>query len=287
MSDFAELLTGTGDRILRRAYDSYQGGIRRACREVQARDFRPIQKLQLSEAGQLEQVNEGGEFSRSTMSEAKETYSLATFGRIFGLSRQALINDDLGAFGEMNQKLGRAAAEFVASQLVTLLTSNPTMADSVAVFHADHANLDGSGAVISVASLGAALQAMRRQKGLDGVTSIDVTPRYLMVPAALETVGRQVLTSIAATTVADVNPYHDQMELIVDPRLDDDSEVSWYVAADPSAIDTIEYAFLEGTSGPQLSMREGFEVDGAEFKVRVDYGAGVIDHRGLYKNVGA
>lgn len=286
-SDFPNLLLGTGNRLLRQGYASYDGGAKRIARFATSPDFRAKTRLQLSEAPGFVKVNEGGEFKYGTMSEAKEVYSLATYGRILGISRQALVNDDLGAFADLSIRFGRAAAEFEAQQIVNLLTSNPTMDDGVTVFHATHGNLAGSGGAINVTTLGAAKLAMRTQKGLDKTTPIDATPKFLVVPAALETVAMQYLAQLQAAQASNVNPFSGNLELVVDPRLDAVSATAWYIAADPGRIDTIEYSYLESEQGPQIDMRQGFEVDGLEMKVRLDFGAGVLDYRGLYKNVGA
>lgn len=284
--DFSELLEATGARVLRHGYESYQGGVRRICRESTARDFRAKSRLMLGEAPELLQVLENGEVTRGSMAESKASYSLQSFGRIFGITRQALINDDLGAFGELAARFGRAAAEFIAAQLASRLTNNAVMADGVALFHANHGNLGTAGA-ISIASLGEALKKMRLQMGLNGVTPIDVTPKYLVVPAALEVLARQFVALVNATQASEVNPFTGTLEVVVDPRLDAVSATAWYLAADPGSIDTIEYAFLESEPGPQIESRAGFDVEGVEMKVRLDFGSGVIDHRGLFKNAGA
>jgi Caudovirus prohead serine protease len=287
-SDFPNLLQGTGNRVLRKAYGSYTGGIRGACKQSTARDFRAKQNLRLGEAPELEKVNEKGEFKRGTMTESKETYSLSTFGKIFGITRQALVNDDLDAFGTMNVKLGLAAAEFEAKQLVTLLTSNPTMGDGVALFHATHGNL-GTAAAISNTSLGEARRAMRLQKGVDGKTPIDVVPAFVIVPAALEMVIDGFLAPVYAPNAVAVNVFATGTGLvtkIVDPRLDAVSTTAWYLAASPAQVDTIEYSYLEDEPGPQITTREGFDVDGLEIRVHLDFGAGVLDWRGLYRNPG-
>lgn len=286
--DFAALLQGAGDRVLRAAYGSYAGGLRQIARQATARDFRAKTRVQLGEAPELERVNEAGEFKRGSMAEAVESYSLATFGKIFGLSRQALVNDDLDAFADMSTRLGRAAAEFEAKQLVQLLTSNPTMkADNKALFHAAHGNIAATGSGISVTSLGAARKAMRLQTGLDGKTPIDARARFLVVPAEREAEAEAVLAQIVPAKVGDVNPFAGKLELVVEPRLDAISANTWYLAADPGAIDTIEYAYLDEQPGPVVETRAGFDVDGMEFKVRLDFGAGVLDWRGLYRNAGA
>ena len=62
--------------------------------------------------------------------------------------------------------------------------------------------------------------------------------------------------------------------------------VPWFLVASPAAIDTIEYAYLEGQEGVALETRMGFDVDGIEIRARLDFGAKAIDWRGLYKNPG-
>ena len=80
-----------------------------------------------------------------------------------------------------------------------------------------------------------------------------------------------------------MNPFA-RLALIVEPRLTDAAR--WYVAADAAQIDGLEYAYLAGAPGPQTETRAGFEVDGVEVKVRLDYGAGFVDWRGWYSNAG-
>lgn len=292
-SDFPALLTETGNRILRVAYESAQAGVREIARQTMARDFRPLNKLALGAAPGLLKVNEHGEVTRGTMAEAKASYQLETFARIFGLSRTAVINDDLGAFTDFTRRQGQVAAELVASKLATLLTSNPTMSDGVALFHADHGNL-GTASVIDIEALGEALSLMRTQTipmdvgtATMGTMPINAVPKFLLVPAALEVVAKQFVAQINATKAEDVNPFSANLAVVVDPRLDAVSETAWYLAADPVAIDTLEYAYLDDAPGPQYSAREGFDVMGIEMRVSLDFGCGVLDWRGLVKNAGA
>ena len=102
----------------------------------------------------------------------------------------------------------------------------PTLStDSKALFHVDHGNL-GSGA-IGVSGLNSARLALRTMKGLDGTTIIQVAPRYLVVPAALETTGEQALTSISAAQVSNANPFSGTLEIVVVPHLDAHSAANW------------------------------------------------------------
>jgi hypothetical protein len=165
---------------------------------------------------------------------------------------------------------------------VRSITANAALADSIALFHASHGNLP-TGAAISVAQLGVCRAAMRVQTGLDG-RKINVTPRYLLVPAALETIAQQFTSqAYAASASSSINPFAGALQVLAEPRLDTASTTAWYMAADPAQIDTIEYAYLEGNQGVYLETKDGWEIDGVEFKARLDFGAKAIDFRGLVK----
>jgi hypothetical protein len=112
--------------------------------------------------------------------------------------------------------------------------------------------------------------------------------KYLVVPASLETVAEQYVTqtNIVYTKSTDYNPFANKLQVVAEPRLDAASLISWYLAADPAQIDTIEYAYLEGQEGVYLESRLGFDVDGLELKARLDFAAKAIDLRGVWKNIG-
>ncbi|EKE44931.1 peptidase U35, phage prohead HK97 [Oceaniovalibus guishaninsula JLT2003] len=287
-SDFPIILGDTVSRVLRDAYQAAPSGIRRLGRQTTARDFRAVNKIMLGEAPLLEKLNEHGEIKAGTMAEAREAYKVETWARKIGITRQVLVNDDLGAFSDLARRMGQAAAETEARILVTLLEAGsgngPTLADGKTLFHADHGNKAGTGAVISDATLSTARLALRTQKGIEDRT-IRVTPRNLLVPPALETIAEKWLASIAPANAADVNPFSGSLSLVVEPRLS--SATRWYVSADPGEIDGLEFPYLSGAEGPQVESRSGWDVDGVEIRVILDFGAGFIDHRGWFMNSGA
>lgn len=288
VSDFPELLTGAGNRVLADAYRRAESPLKQLARQRTAADFRPLSTLKVGNFTKLEKVTEAGEIKALSTAEAKEGYSLETFGGIFSLSRKAIINDDLGAFARWGEMMGQAAAETEAGQLLALLTANAgagvTMGDGKALFHADHGNLAAAGSLLDVLSLDTARQAMRTQKMQDGKTPVNVVPRFLVVSPALETAAEKLLTSIQANTTADVNPFGGKLSLIVEPRLTGNG---WFIFGDPATAPVLEYAYLSSAQGPQLSSRDGWEVLGREFRVTLDFGAGATDHRGAYRNAGA
>ncbi|MGF1464125.1 MAG: prohead protease/major capsid protein fusion protein [Maricaulaceae bacterium] len=287
-SDFPQALGDAVGRELRTAYQAVPSGLKAAARQASVPDFRKRSRIQVSGAPSLEKVNEAGEFKSGSMFESGEAYGVETFGRIVAITRQVIVNDDLGWTADIARRLGQAAADFEAQSLVALLEgasgAGPTLSDGVALFHADHGNLASSGAALSETTLSAARLALRSQTGLAG-ERIAATPKYLIVPPALETAAEKLLAAITPASSEDVNVFAGRLMLIVEPRLA--SETRWYVTADPAQIDGLEYAYLAGAEGPQIESRAGFEVDGVQMRVRLDFGAGFIDHRGWFANPGA
>lgn len=284
-SDFPELLTSAGQRYLLDQFQAAASVIKVLSRERSANDFRDISGIQLSAGGILEEVLEGGEYKRATFQERKERYRVRTFGKIFGISRQAIVNDDLQAFADANRKMARMAAEHEAQLFADLIDSNPVMGDAKTLFHSGHGNLAGAGAAPDITTLDAARLAMRSQKDPDGVTPLAAAPKYILASPKRETAIEQLLVAtINPTQATDTNPFNGKLIPLIDPRLSDNP---WYLFADPAALPVLEHAYLQGRSGPEVMMKEGWQVDGTEFKVRLDFGAGVVDFHGAYKNPGA
>ncbi|MCB1340622.1 MAG: HK97 family phage prohead protease [Pseudooceanicola sp.] len=286
-SDFPEILANVANKTLRDAYASTPRTFSAWARRSTIVDFKPVNRVQLGGAPDLSKVLESGEFQYGTMGEGKETYALATYGKILGITRQAIINDDLNAFTRIPAAFGASAADLESDIVYGILKDNPNMADGVALFHASHGNL-GTAAVINETSLAAAEKAFTKQTGIEG-RLIAVRPRYLIVPTGQRWV--EARKQVAATTpnnTSDVNAFAGSYEIVAEPRLIPASgQDPWFLAADPSRVDTVEYAYLDGQEGVYTETRMGFEVDGLEIKARHDFAAKAIDPRGLYKNPGA
>ena len=204
-------------------------------------------------------------------------WRLATYGRIIALSRQAMINDDLSGFATLLRKFGEAASRREADELVSVLTSPPTI-DGAALF-AGGRNTLITGAALSGPNLSAAVTALRMQADLDGGLVVQ-EPGYLVVPAALETTARQLMATFNPATTSAVQPYN-TLGIVVEPRLDASSATTWFLAAANQS--ALEYGYLDGAEGPQITQQEGFEVDGTQIKARLDFGCGWVAPVGWVK----
>jgi hypothetical protein len=196
-----------------------------------------------------------------------------------------MVNDDLGLFERIPTFFGNAAAAMESDVVYDIFVGNPVLPDGNALFSTAHGNLLPAD-TINPRSVGAARQAMLKQTSPDG-QFLALLPRFLIVGPQQELAALQFLQpiTIVGTATAVVPGTYQALRLVVEPRITD---ASWYLAADPNQIDTIEYDYLDGApgGGPTLETREGWDIDGQEYKAREEFTATPIDWRGLVKNPG-
>lgn len=283
--DFGKLLSNTAGKSMLKGYSETEEVFTQFTSVGNLPDFKASDRVDLNEVPSLRKVREGAEYKHVTIGERGETVQLATYGELFSITRQAIINDDLSAFTRIPQKMGRAARRTVADLVFEQLISNPTMSDGKALFHADHKNLK-TGSGLTVSTFDALKSAMAIQKS--GGATLNIRPRFLLVPSALESTAKVLMASQfdPSKTQRVPNPVASMAEVIVDARLDEVSTSHWYLLADPMMYDTIEVQYLDGNPNPVLEQQDGWNVDGVEFKVRMDAGAKALDFRTMGKNAG-
>jgi len=292
-SDFGHILADVANKSMLRGFEEAEEVFERFTSTGNLGDFKPTKRVGLDAFPSLSKIGEGQEFKYGTMGDYGETAMLATYGKLFAISRQTIINDDLGAFTRMPQKMGRAARRTVGDLVFAVLNANAAMADAKALFHSAHKNLATSTGVPSEATINAGINAMATQKDRGGKAALNVPAKFLLAPTKLRSPVLQALNSEYAPDDTDkagtakmpnaYNTVRGAAEPIFDARL---AGNAWYLAADPSRFDTIEVSYLDGISTPFLDQQDGWSVDGTEFKVRIDAAATALAFEGLYKNAG-
>lgn len=288
-TDFPLILGALVNKNLLRAYDEWPATWRPFVGIRPANDFKLLYSLKLSGSPDLQGLNENGEYKTASFSESGESFRVITKGIKVPLTRTMIINDDTGAFNRIPQLFGAAARRFEGDSVYSLITANGTMSDGVALFHADHGNLAGTAGAPTSDTLSAGRSSMRLQTGLKG-ESLDIQPAFWLGPVVLETAADILLMSMAMPTAemssGVKNPWAGKLTPITDPRLDANSSTAWYLVAHPNQQAFIEVAYLEGEEQPYVEEQVDFNSDALVIKVRHDFGAGVADHVGAYKNAG-
>jgi hypothetical protein len=285
-SDFPILLGNTANLSLLAGWEGAMETWEQWCGIGSLSDFNIHTLARAGETDDLDEVGEDDEYKYGKLAETSEQVKLTTFGKLNKISRQAIINDDLGAITDAFIRRGEAAARKVGDLPYAVLVANANMGDGVALFHATHANL-AVAAAITVDTLALAEDFMVSQKDVSGKSRLNIRPQFLLAPSNKRILATQVINGAVVGTQAApgvINPYQGQIAVIGESRLKDDSATAWYLAG-PKGKTVVVY-FLNGNRTPYLETREGWTTDGVEFKTRIDAAAKAVDFRGLVKNPG-
>jgi hypothetical protein len=125
---------------------------------------------------------------------------------------------------------------------------------------------------------------------------LNIRPEFFIAPAALEGAAEVFFQTIqysdSDTVATDSSLASTRKNLyagnyfnrVYEGRLDDSDALAWFLAAGKGK--TVVMFFLNGIQAPYLESRQGWSVDGTEYKVRIDAGAKAVDWKGLYMNDG-
>lgn len=291
-SDFPALVENIAEKAVLRGWEEAPETWRLISRPGTLPDFKEASRAALNELPTPPKLNEAGEFRYVTVGDRKNPILLASYGYIIGLTRQLIINDDLGELTRIPTKQGRSVARLIGDLVYTVYTSNQVMGeDGKAIFHADHNNIASQLGAPSVSTLDEARRLMGLQKDTaeSDVNGLNIRLSRVIVPLSLET-NTRVLQGAqndpAATRDGVPNPFQGQFITVADARLDAISQTAWYAQADSNQHDTIEIAFLDGNQQPRIESKEGWTVDGMEMRVAMDAGAAPLDYRTAVYNAG-
>lgn len=290
--DFGVLLENAMNKVLLASYGITPDTWSRFCKKGSVSDFRAHPRYRRGFLGRLDKVGQNGEFKNKTVADGtKESVTAETFGNIIALTRQSIVNDDMGAFSDMAMQIGRAAKLSVEVDVYALLSLNaglgPVLSDGKTLFHADHKNI-GVQTALSVAGIDIDRVILASQTDSSGNEILDLRPATLVLPVGLGGDARVINDSQydvdTANKLQKPNKVRGLFKDIVDTaRLTGNRR---YLFADASIAPTIEVAFLDGQENPFLESEQGFRMDGVEWKARLDYGVAGIDCRGAATNAG-
>lgn len=297
---FPNLMLDAANKTLLSAYEEAEFTWKTWARQGSSvEDFKAINRIRFSESGNPEIVPETQPYPERAMSDSKESYRVEKYGAIFTVSWETIVGDDLDALSRIPAMHGNAMRRMQNKKVYEVLTSNPTMGDGYSLFSSSHAsgsNTSGAAAVISETTLNAGFVGMALQKGLNSDAVLGIVPRYLIVPVTIAATALQFTNSMAPPTVGGsavgTSGTHNlygpgggrPLTVVADPTLDAASTSVWYLAADPSTVDTVELSFLAGEETPVLEEEWVMENDVWKYKIRQTFGVKAIDWRGFWRN---
>ena len=280
-SDFGQILIDVAHKSLLKGWETATENFDQFTSRGTLTDFRPANRVGLGDFGYLPEVGEGEEYTYGTIGDEGARVALATYGQLFSITRQTIINDDMHILTKIPEKMGQAARATIAKLVFAILTGNAIAQDGKALFDASHKNTL-TGAALDVTNIDKAIQLMNGFVNSRG-EPLAIEPEFMLVPTSLHTRAKQVLGS-ASVEGADVNsgiinPIRDVVPALKSARLQIADPKSWYLINK----EAIEVSYLDGIDTPYMEQQNGFTVDGVATKVRIDAGVNVIDYRGVVK----
>lgn len=290
------MLGNVANKSLLDAYQAVPSVAVQVAKRLTTNDFKTHTGYRLTGNGEMEEVGAGGEIKHGTLGEESYTYAPKTYGKMFGLTRRDFINDDLGAFMQIPQMLGRGAALKRESLFWTLVLANTSN-----FFHATNKNYQtGATTALSITSLQSAVQLFRDQVDADGFP-INVIPKFLLVPSSLEVTAQELFKATTVNTggssttakVPNVNVFAGQYAPLATPYLNNSaitgySATAWYLMGDPADIAAFGICYLNGNEAPVVEeVGQSPDVLGVAWRGYYDVGVCQIDHRGGVKSSGA
>jgi hypothetical protein len=289
-SDFPLLLSAAANKMLLAAYQPAAPSYRQIFLRRDFRDFKPHRHLRIGDFPTLQPLAENGEIQVGTMSESQEIVLLQTFARRIRVTRQMLVNDDLGAFTDFAAAIGRRVADFENATAYALLNSangdGPTLSTgNLPVFSTNtaRANKATAGTALDETNIGKGREAIMKQRSLDGLPIALGRSMRILVGPALELAALKLTAAITPASSGNVNPYVGLLQPVVEPLIPANR---WYLFAEPPTTPVYVYGYLNGAEGPQVTTGPVPGADGVEVSVIFDFGVGAIDWRGAWFNPG-
>ena len=280
-SDFGQILIDVAHKSLLKGWETAAENFDQFTTRGTLTDFRSAKRVGLGDFGYLPQVGEGEEYTYGTIGDEGASVALATYGQLFTITRQAILNDDMHLLTKIPEKMGQAARATIAKLVFALLTGNAIAQDGKKLFDASHKN-SFDNAALDVTNIDKAIQMMNGFVNARG-EPLAIEPEFMLLPTSLYTRAKQILGS-ASVEGADINsgiinPIRDVVPALKSARLQAADSKSWYLINK----EAIEVSYLDGIDTPYMEQQNGFTVDGVSTKVRIDAGVNVIDYRGVVK----
>jgi hypothetical protein len=290
----AGILSNVANKAMLAAYQAVDSVVAMFCADADVADFKEVTRYRLTGNGVFEKVGPDGELKHATLSEQAYTNRVETFGRIFALTRQMIINDDLGAFLQIPRIIGRMSALKREEAVFELLLSNPG-----SFFSVGNVNfISGVDTALSIDSLTKAEQTFMDQTDSDG-KPILISPAVLLVPTSLKVTAQQLMTETRVNETTDANkpkpannPHAGKWKPVASPYLNAQgisggSAKAWYLFANPADVAAIEIAYLRGRRVPTIESGEtNFNTLGMQWRGYFDFGVAMQDHRAAVKSKG-
>lgn len=276
-SDFPLVLSNAANKSVLKGYQGAQETWKLWAKIGFNPDFKGGKRAGLTGISELKLNRPGEEIEFGMLGENGIDVGLETFARKVGITRQALINDDMGLFSDIFAMFGKKAGNQIERDVYRVLTANTQIIDGQVIFHNSHKNIATAVGAVSATTIAEAAALIKKQKD-DFNEPCGLIARYILAGVENEVPAKLFCTSVTDPgTQASVNPLQGYIPVIT-PHIDG---AGFFMAAEDH---NLEVTFLDGKTTPTLyTLENQGDILGQTFIAYIDYGVKALDYRGLSK----
>jgi hypothetical protein len=290
------ILSNVANKVLLEGFLTMDDTWRKIVKIASCSNFQQHTRYRMNGMFKFEKVGPDGEIKHGRLGEQQFSQQLETHGIMFALTRQMIIDDDLGAFADIPRGIGVGAAEAINDAVWNCILANANQKDGNPFFGDVHKNLmTGPDAKLSIDGLTGAEIKFAEQERVPG-RPLGIPPKIILVPVTLKVVAEMLMKSLTVNESTDPNkpkpvnnPHAGKYEVVSSPYLSSkaitgNSITAWYLFADPLRLPALEVAFLGGQDRPTVERADAdFNTLGVQFRGYIDFGVKEQDWRGVLK----
>ena len=258
-ADIPNVLSNVAHKFVLAGFGAVGDDWSKISRAVPVVDFKAVKGVRLVMGGLLKSLSKGGELQHVDLSDEARSVQAATKGSIVGITREDLINDDLGVLSLIPERFGQMAGR----------TINKDVFGALSTTGSDYgANTSGA---LSVATLATAYGLALEIKDANG-DPIGAIPNRILCGTSNFVTARNIYQSEfvygGSSKTPSANEMRGLLEAITSPFL---SGKNYWLFND--AFPLVDVAFLNGRTTPVVETAEAnFNQLGIEMRCYFDYG---------------
>lgn len=281
----SNLLSNVSNKTAESAFMDVEQNWREFAKIKPVKDFKQTTGVRLTHGLKYQRVSQAGEVKYGSIGDKAYVNKADTHAILFTLTREDIINDDLGMLNEFMSMLGSGGAQALNELVWSTFLNNGTF------FQAPNGNyFEGASTNLSLTSLETAVKLLAEQKDEKGIP-INVRGSVLLVPPALEVIARQLFVSTEVRPLATAkepvaNVFANQYRPVMSPFIGaasgiaGGSSTAWYLLARSGSMSVLEVVFLDGRETPTIeSVQLAPDRLGVGWVGYHDFGAALAEHR--------
>ena len=293
--DVSGILSNIANKMIRDAFMGVEQEWSKMATVGVVNDLKKHTSFALTGDMSYEQIGNGGEIKHATMNSEKYENQAATYGRIFSLTEDDILNDDLNAFSRIQRLLGRGSA-----LALNKVVWRAFLANAATFWTTARGNrLTGAASALSIGALTNACIALEKQTDPDG-EPMGLQAAVLVVPVDLKIYANQLANdteiridgAAAEKTYTTRNPHAGKFSVAASSYLNNvkipgGSATHWALLANPMDMPTLEVVFLNGQQSPRIEQaRASLDQLAIMFRGVHRFGAALQEYRASVYSTG-